>query len=406
MERVRSLLPRLLLLLGGVVAALALVEASLWVVGPFIAPPPRVSAELAGWRVLCVGDSFVYGLGSEDGRGMCEHLQELLDERWGAGVASVHNEGVPGFNSSQAADRLGAWLDAYEPDALVLLVGHNNSWNFNDLHLEAAGVGSGMGLARSLGRLRLVRLLRLVTRYDQGGEAEGVGVDPDLQAWSHAARKASKKEKAGREAAALEQRLAEHPDDVYSMLRLALAREAAGDQAGADALRQRARELDSGSVGALEQAQRRIERFHQQQSERGEDAYLKENPAADAALRRAIGQDLPPERLADEQRRVLDAVLRSDLGAMATQARDHGTAVLLVGYPQYKPANDVIAASAAELGLAWVDQQAAFEQRLAGRDDLSPWFLLDSHCTSAGYRIMAESLLPAVLPLGPVDVSP
>ena len=404
---VRRLVGRLILLLVGVLVALCLAEAALRLAGPLIAPAVKAPTDAAGWRVLCVGDSFVYGLGSEDGRGMCEHLQEMLNERWGVGVASVHNEGVPGFNSSQAADRLEGWLVTYDPQVLVLLVGHNNSWNFNDLHLEAVGGASDMGLARELGRLRLVRLLRLVTRYRSQPEETEPSADPQIEAWSHAARKAVKKDKSRLEALALEQRLAEHPDDVYSMLRLALAREAMGDQAAADALRLQARQTDAAAVATLEAAQRRIEQFHQQQSERGEDAHLHENAVSDAALRNAIGDQVPPEQLAGEQRRVLDAVLRADLAAMAAQAQAQarGSSVILSGYPGYKTANEVLATSAAELGLPFVDQRAAFEERTSGADDLSHWFVLDGHCTSAGYRIMGENLLPALLPLGPTDSS-
>lgn len=408
MKRPSSILSRLLLLIGGVAVALVLAEVSLWVAGPFIAPPARAPADAAGWRVLCVGDSFVYGLGSEDGLGMCEHLQVLLDEQWGPGVASVHNEGVPGFNSSQAADRLVVWLEGYDPDVVLLLVGHNNSWNFNDLHLGLVEGGQGMGAARALGKLRLVRLLRLVTRYDQDSEASGAAgsADPALEAWSHAARKANKQAKFGREIRILEARLADHPGDVYTMLRLAQAREAAGDQAGADALRDQARGVDPDAVAALEDAQRRVERFHHEQAERGEDAYLRESAAADAALRGVIGDRDSPEQLADEQRRVLYGVLQADLAAMASQARDQGAAVVLAGYPQHKPANEFISAAAAEIEVPYVDHQADFERRLAGHDDLSPWFLLDSHCTSAGYRIMAENLLPVLLPLGPDEATP
>lgn len=398
---VRLALGRIALVLGGLMVALVLVELGLRLAGPLIAPPGKPPADAADWRVLCVGDSFVYGLGSEDGRGMCEHLQELLDQRWGPGVASVHNEGVPGFNSSQVADRFDGWLERYDPQAVVLLVGHNNGWNFNDLHLGLVDGGAELWLARSLGGLRLVRLQRLVTRYaDDGGAGSGSQtLEPELEAWSKVAREASKKQKSSQQIQELEARLEAHPEDVFSMMRLALALDASGRDGDALAWRERARITDAAAVGRLEAAQYRVERFHQEQSHRGEDLHLREDPSADAALFRSLSADTPPDALVDEQRRVLDAVLRADLEQMVASARERGAAVVVSSYPQPKHADGVLARTAAELDLVFVDQQTGFEKRLTAQDDQSPWFVLDGHCTSAGYRIMAENLAPAVLAL-------
>ncbi len=407
-SRARRMLGRASLALGGLVVALVLVELGLRLAAPLLSPPAKPPTDAAGWRVLCVGDSFVYGLGSEDGRGMCEHLQELLDQHWGPGVASVHNEGAPGFNSSQVADRFEGWLERYDPQAVVLLVGHNNGWNYNDLHLGLIDGGAELWLARSLGGLRLVRLQRLVTRYARYGGAgsDGQALKPELEAWSHGARKQAKEQKSRQQIQELEQRLAAHPEDVFSMMRLALALEDSGRDGDASAWRERARLTDAGAVGRLEAAQYRVERFHQEQSQRGEDLHLREDPGIDAALFESFAADTPADALLDEQRRVLDAVLRADLEWMATSARERGAALVVSSYPQTKHADGVLARTAAELELGFVDQQAGFEERLAAQDDLSRWFVLDGHCTSAGYRIMAENLAPAVLALRPAGVAP
>lgn len=406
-SRFRSGLGRAVLACGGVLLAVALAEGVLRVAEPLLTPPPKVPTVLSGWRVLCVGDSFVYGLGSEDDRGMCEYLQVLLDERWGPGVASVHNQGIPGINSSQAHDELVGWLEAVHPQVLVLLVGHNNSWNFNDLHLDQVVGGQGLGVARAMGRLRLVRLLRLVTRYDERqdrplAEAED---DPELRAWSKTARKVTKEQWSGQEIQFLRDRLREHPGDVYSMLRLALALDGTGQPAEAVVWRQWAQEVDPQAVARLQADQKRIEAFHQERAGQGQDDHLVEHPSADAALYRAITLGGSEDGLVDQQRLILDAVLRSDLAQMAATAQQQGAAVLISGYPQPKGANEALEQTARELGLGYVDQQAGFAERLAGQDDLSPWFVLDGHCTSAGYRIMAENLLPWVLPLREGDGS-
>ena len=93
---------------------------------------------------------------------------------------------------------------------------------------------------------------------------------------------------------------------------------------------------------------------------------------------------------------LVDAVIERDLLWMAAEARQRGVAVIFSGYPTDKPANEPIHVAAGRGGVPFVDQQAAFDALLAGGSAFETLFLLDEHCTSAGYRQMAANLLPLV----------
>ncbi|OGR59129.1 MAG: hypothetical protein A2X36_15135 [Elusimicrobia bacterium GWA2_69_24] len=121
---------RAALLLGGVLAALALAETGLGLMGWGYARRQRGGrATAAGPRILCVGDSFTFGMGAPRGGGYPEQLQDLLNKEPGDRRWVVLNAGVPSNNSSQVLKRLPALLVEEAPEILVVMTG----WNDNNL---------------------------------------------------------------------------------------------------------------------------------------------------------------------------------------------------------------------------------------------------------------------------------
>lgn len=102
--------------------------------------------------VLCVGDSNTYGLHLPQIYAYPALLARALDGHFDRPVTVV-NRGVPGQGSFQVAAALPSDLGAIEPDLVLMLAGINDAWNQD---------GREHGLAAWLGKLRLVRLARVM----------------------------------------------------------------------------------------------------------------------------------------------------------------------------------------------------------------------------------------------------
>lgn len=125
----------------------------------------------------------------------------------------------------------------------------------------------------------------------------------------------------------------------------------------------------------------------------------KQEATADALEARADTSDLARHHAAllRDERRTASAWMRSDLEAMVALARSHGAGVLLQDYPTDNEANAVLRSVAESAGLPFVSHRAVFEERLAAGTPEADLFIPDGHCNDAGYRIMAETLVAAIL---------
>ena len=84
-------------------------------------------------RVLCVGDSYTYGMGTMPSLySWPRQLEGLLRERNPALEASVRNAGLPGRSSGEILADLPDLLDETRPHVVCVLVGLNNIWKFRE----------------------------------------------------------------------------------------------------------------------------------------------------------------------------------------------------------------------------------------------------------------------------------
>lgn len=118
--------------------------------------------------VLCVGDSHTYGapLPAQDA------YPAQLDERLNAADADwrvqVVNLGIPGQNSAMVANRLEKQINYYQPDLVVVWIGLNNSWNFNEFDLEQVE-DPFIGWRQWMLRSKVVRLIVVSGFREVGG---------------------------------------------------------------------------------------------------------------------------------------------------------------------------------------------------------------------------------------------
>jgi lysophospholipase L1-like esterase len=140
----------------GFVAGLVLLEGGLRIAALTVGPR-ALQADGAGGRrtILCLGDSHTYGVFYPAADAYPGQLQSVLDSRT-PGRYRVLNLGLPGMNSSEIAARLTAWLDQYQPYAVVVACGINNFWNRSDVDWPSEAPPPWYT------RLRLYRFYRLL----------------------------------------------------------------------------------------------------------------------------------------------------------------------------------------------------------------------------------------------------
>ncbi len=88
-----------------------------------------------GRTILCVGDSWTYGVASSDvsKKSYPAQLQEVLQGELPGESWKVINRGVPGQNSSDMLKKLPDQLSKYRPEWVIILIGMNDSWTHPDL---------------------------------------------------------------------------------------------------------------------------------------------------------------------------------------------------------------------------------------------------------------------------------
>ncbi|MFA5117329.1 MAG: SGNH/GDSL hydrolase family protein [Candidatus Omnitrophota bacterium] len=133
----RKIVQGLLLSLAALVLFVSMVEASLWIIG-FFYHKDLAAAKKTGkgdFFVYCFGDSFTYGIGSENKKGYPEALQELCEKQYPGNHVKVVNFGIPGSNSRQVCNYFKYILNSGsygKPNLVIVMTGMNDWWNVAD----------------------------------------------------------------------------------------------------------------------------------------------------------------------------------------------------------------------------------------------------------------------------------
>lgn len=128
-------LSKLGMILFGIVITFLILELSLNIASKFVSrktSPASAGKSAKSYTILCVGDSFTYGVGASQGYSYPEQLGGLLNKNFPEREFEVLNLGLPGSNSSQALKALPGQIKDYLPELVIIWVGANNCWNFTD----------------------------------------------------------------------------------------------------------------------------------------------------------------------------------------------------------------------------------------------------------------------------------
>lgn len=126
---------------------------SIVLVGLAFSVAPRSLATANEIRVMPLGDSLTYGVGSSTGGGYRlplwndllaegEHITYVGSRQNGPSGFDPANEGHPGWRIDQIADKVVGWLNTYQPQIILLHIGTNDILQNDDLENAPARLSS------------------------------------------------------------------------------------------------------------------------------------------------------------------------------------------------------------------------------------------------------------------------
>ncbi len=395
--------------------------------------------------VLCVGDSYTACPGVPRDQTYPAQLERQLNAARPSRRFQVLNLGLNGQNSTSLRDELPANLEKYSPDVVVLLTGGANAWDFTGYEAFEQGDSVSARLADCLGRIRVVKLARLVCIGFQGGNL-GEQPKPASSPPPRRPQRSSPHVCDGdgqlirMDYAAAEnsyrQALVANPNDAeaWDGLSVTLAetgRIEEGIQAGLEAIR-----LDPNSAQYYDHLGRLYAMTDRRQEaldwyvaglERGDDLYDRDEKvrimehllgladrqelAMMADRLREVAAPRPQLRpfiayiqaSAAGQPRVGDWIAR-DLEQSVEVCRSAGIPVVLMNYPRDHPVglSPLYEKVARQLSVPFVDNMRGFD----GLPE-ADYFLPDGHCTQKGNALVASKVARSVLEvLATADAAP
>ncbi|HEW81572.1 MAG TPA: hypothetical protein ENH18_04295 [Nitrospirae bacterium] len=139
MQSKSSIKQKLLLIIFGLFIALLLTEGFFRIAGLIVHEENILPSEKKDntYRILCIGDSSTYGLGSTDSEKYSypAQLHTLLNTQSSNNEFEVVNLGVRGINSSQVVNRFKYNILKYNPDMVIVMIGINDGWNLEESNI-------------------------------------------------------------------------------------------------------------------------------------------------------------------------------------------------------------------------------------------------------------------------------
>lgn len=114
----------------GIITSMIVIEISMRVCGFFlenrnVSPPPVAGTQ---YRILCLGDSFVYGIGADEHHSFPAQLADILNTKQSDKTYRVFNEGFPGDTTHRVLEKLQPGIEKVKPQLVILLCGGANLW--------------------------------------------------------------------------------------------------------------------------------------------------------------------------------------------------------------------------------------------------------------------------------------
>ncbi len=401
-----GLAPKLAVLLCGAAAAVILLELGLRIAGS--AQLQKASRQDpdndGGYRIVCLGDSFTFGVGADKDKSYPAQLQKMLD-RAGGKKFKVLNRGVNSFNTTMILTGFRERLDKEPPpDMVILMAGGANTWN-------AVGRTKDSRIRDFFLNMKVYKLARLLTKNisqkltGQKEPAAGAGEadKPGLSAKEREEQTSLYKrftdlmeQDAYGEALKVAYRLKElSPSSASSYIRIARVYFRMHDVVNAGEYYQKAIEIDPKDAH-IEHTYAAFTRCFMQSQDRARIAYgidfltlgLRQHPDLKYFIQMLRNQN--------KYLQELYPWINSDIKEIARLCRQRGIKLLIMTYPRGEVyeynVNTIIKQIAREEPLDMVDNEKVFRRLLSTGYKVEDLFVPDTHCNARGYAVIAENI--------------
>ncbi|MDD4939442.1 MAG: GDSL-type esterase/lipase family protein [Candidatus Omnitrophica bacterium] len=389
------------------------------------------------FNVLCIGDSYTYGLGASFEYSYPRQLEQLLKADGRGKKITVQNLGSPGGNSFRILKILRENIPKYNPHIVIVMVGMNNNWN-----LEGMERFRQKGILNSIkSRVYDLRLYKLWEILSLGWEKKAAknaedgrqynATDPESEAYVEKMK--IYKEKGQIDLALQETRnmLEKYPNSCSSNAQFALFLREAGDYDSAIQYAEKA--LKYAPDDPRHNAYIHLELLYDYMakkdwgSAREEiDLVLPEPALIQSALIELknicdAGTGLDFVKEAESLREsifrihgrkgaeILEAfiylqknreqkikIIKEDLAQLMRISRENNIKMILMTYPHIDDANGAARKIASQFEVPLIDNEFEFQ----GRMDKEGLFNFDGHCNAKGYKLIATNLYSTLLNSG------
>jgi len=401
-----------------------------------------VESSKGTFSILCLGDSFTYGLGASFEYSYPRQLELMLNGTDVEKKIMVQNLGSPGGNSYRTLKIFTENINKYRPKIAIVMAGMNNSWNLEGMRqLNQSSLLNKLKI--DIYELRLYKLCKLLLinfrkkismKSDANNkQVPGANLQNDVVAdkWNELKKKVISYRKTGRSDLAMRElsnALKEYPDAYGEM---AVFLREAGDYDLA--LEYAKKALQRSQQNIQNNAWLHLESVYIYRAKK--DWYLARKEMDYAAQNITIIQSIFPEMWNicnkesgldyDEEisklRKVISLIhgkkgteildrliyleknqkerskiLASDLSKLIKIARENDIKLILMTYPKKESFNDVIRNLAIKYNIAIVDNELVFREK----PDKEELFNLDGHCNGRGYGVIAENVYSKLLETG------
>lgn len=377
-------------------------------------------------RILCLGDSYTFGMGAHRGYSYPEQLQRLLDKYISGKKFTVYNSGFPGNTSSRLLNRLEEDLQKYEPSILVILIGVNDRFCIEEtnyiLFKNDGFKNSTYRLDYYLSRLRVYKLFKrgwddlmmnwwrkkLLAKYGSPGMTESLefketkpqNTDKEkLEEFNRHIQlgKIYFNERNTQVSLAIEEfrkAIEIMPDNEESYLSLAQVYSHLSNYYSAIQLLEKVVQINPYNQEVFNKLW--LAYYHNGQTTLAQEAlqkYLYLNPKYIPTYLAFLKYGFP---IIDDFE-TFGKLLKYNLQKIIDFSRINKITIILQNYPEDKLQESIYKRWASENNISFVDNGSVFKQLELQEDyRFTDYFMEDHHCNNKGYFIMAGNVYKAI----------